>query len=284
MELFRDRPALAAELLEGPLPGDMPQFDEAHLFSAELNALTPTERRADAVITLTREGNLVMAVVVEVQRRADADKHRSWPAYVATLRDRLRCHVALLVICTSRRVAEWAREPIYLGPPGSVITPVAIGPAQIPNITDPREAREHPELAVLSAITHADDPGIDLLFKAYLAALDVLEPDRSLLYHDYVLSALSPLPRKLLEELMMTAEYQYKSDWARNLVAEGKAEGKVENQAESVLTVLDAKGVAVSAKARSVITNCTDLAQLNEWLRRAVTAERIEDLGGALGG
>lgn len=286
VELFRDRPVLAAELLDKPLRGDLPEYDEAHLSSAELNVVAPVERRADAVVILTREGTKVLAVVIEVQRRPEAAKHRSWPAYVATLRDRLRCDVALLVICPSKSVANWAKEPIHLGPPGSVVTPVAIGPDQIPDITDPEEAREHPELAVLSTVAHADDPGPELRFKAYLAALGILEPSRSLLYNDYVLTALPTAARKLLEDYMTTTGYKYTSEWALRLLAEGeakgKAEGKAETEANAVLTVLVTRGLQVSDEARAVITNCTDIDQLHEWLQRAVTAERIEDLGGAL--
>ncbi|SDT77460.1 hypothetical protein [Actinoplanes derwentensis] len=282
IELFRERPGLAADLLDGPLHGDLPKFDEASLYSAELNVVTPVERRADAVVTLTREGVKVLAVVVEVQLRADTRKLLTWPTYVANLYDRLGCPVTLLVICPNQRVADWARKPIALGPPGSVVTPVAVGPGQIPVITDTDDAQEHPELMLLSALAHADRQASEQLFEALFAAFHVLEPSRAAGYHDFVLAALSPTTRKQMEELMTTTKSPYLSEWAQRQYATGKAEGKAEAEAEALLTFLAAKGVAIPDEARSVISACTDHDQLLEWIRRAVTAEKVEDLGGAL--
>ncbi|MEV0903003.1 hypothetical protein, partial [Actinoplanes sp. NPDC049802] len=78
---------------------------------------------------------------------------------------------------------------------------------------------------------------------------------------------------------MTTTDFPYKSDWARRQYTEGKAEGKAEGEAAAVLTVLAARGLEVSDDERARITGCTDLEQLTEWIRRAVTAERVEDLG-----
>jgi hypothetical protein len=45
-----------------------------------------------------------------------------------------------------------------------------------------------------------------------------------------------------------------------------------------VLTVLDARGVEVPTAVREQILACTDLAQLDVWLRRAATATTAEDV------
>jgi hypothetical protein len=45
-----------------------------------------------------------------------------------------------------------------------------------------------------------------------------------------------------------------------------------------VLTVLDARGIAVSHAVRDQILACTDLDQLDIWLRRAATAASAEDV------
>lgn len=47
-----------------------------------------------------------------------------------------------------------------------------------------------------------------------------------------------------------------------------------------MLSVLDARGVAVPDEERARIAGCTDLALLDEWVRRAVTARTIDDLDG----
>jgi hypothetical protein len=46
-----------------------------------------------------------------------------------------------------------------------------------------------------------------------------------------------------------------------------------------VLTILDARGVAVPDESRTKILGCTDLDLLDTWIRRAATADKIEDLG-----
>jgi hypothetical protein len=55
VEMFRDRPALVAELLTGVLGIPVPAFQAARLSSSDLTDVAPTEYRADAVITLTTD-------------------------------------------------------------------------------------------------------------------------------------------------------------------------------------------------------------------------------------
>ena len=45
IETFRDQPALAAELLSGPLHIPLPRFDEARLTTADLTDVAPTVYR-----------------------------------------------------------------------------------------------------------------------------------------------------------------------------------------------------------------------------------------------
>jgi hypothetical protein len=132
-----------------------------------------------------------------------------------------------------------------------------------------------PELAVLSATSHADHPDRRRVWHALLTALASVDQDRSNLYADVVLAALPLAARRELEALMART-YQYQSDFARRYVSQGRA--------EDVLTVLDARGVAVPDDARSRITGCTDPSQLSTWLRRAVTAESVDDLFDAASG
>lgn len=276
IDMFRGRPALAASLLDHSLGDALPAHDEAHLDSAEFTDVVPTEYRADAVVRLSRTGVDVFAAVIEVQLRAAAQKRRSWPAYVATLHARLGCPVALLVICPDARVAGWAAEPIELGPPGSRVRPVALGPEQTPVVTDPDEARRSPELAVLSTLVHAGRQDPYPLFKALLEAFGALGTGRASLYYDFLTTELSSVTAKLLEDFVTATDYHYRSDFARHHFAEGKAEG----EAEALLTILDARGLALSEEVRTRITSCTDLDLLKQWLRQAATAERVEELAG----
>jgi hypothetical protein len=96
VELFRNRPLLAPELLRDALHAELPKFTEARIDSADLTDVQPTEYRADLVVLLL-DGKPVFGIVIEVQLSPKDRKRFVWPAYVATLRARLECPVCLLV-------------------------------------------------------------------------------------------------------------------------------------------------------------------------------------------
>jgi hypothetical protein len=270
IELFRHRPSFAAELLTDPFGVHVPTHQHARVESSELTDLTPTEYRADAVVTLTTEDTPVLAVVIEAQLGRDPAKRRSWPVYVTTLHARLRCPAVLLVLCPDASTATWCATPIPLGHPHFTLHPLVLGPAQVPVITDPLTATASPELAVLSAIAHGTHPERDKIFHALLDALTTVDHQHANLYADVVLAALPAAARRHLEELMTTGTYQYQSDFARRYFHEGEA--------KALLSFLAARGVEVTDEARDRILGCTDRHQLDTWIRRAATAPTVHDL------
>lgn len=199
VELFRSRAELARELLQrvdidlGP--------GEATLASTDLGAAVPTEYRADVVVCIRDAGGTRAAVVVEVQLARDPDKRRSWPAYVANLRARLDCPTLLMVVTDQLAVATWAREPIELGHPGFALTPIVIGPAEVPRITDVDLARAAPELALLSVFAH---PDLEVA-RATLTAAGSLDETTRTLYFDVVRSRLPAGSLAALEDQMIDA-------------------------------------------------------------------------------
>jgi flagellar biosynthesis/type III secretory pathway protein FliH len=60
--------------------------------------------------------------------------------------------------------------------------------------------------------------------------------------------------------------------------AEGREEGRLEGRAESVLTLLEMRGIAVSMTQRQEILSCLDLARLDFWLYRASLASSIDEV------
>jgi len=282
IELFRRRPALAAELLAASLDVPVPPYRQARLESCELTDLAPTEYRADTVVVLTDDAGPVFAVVVEIQLGRDGDKRWSWPVYLTTLRARLRCPTVLLVLCPSTALAEWCATAIPLGQPGLVMRPLVIGPDRVPVVTDPTVASDSPELAVLSAMAHGAHPDRANILNALLAGLRTVENDRVGLYADVVLAALPAAARAHLEELMKIGTYEYQSDFARRYFSQGRAEGKAEGEAsgeaKALLAVLATRGIDVPESARERITACTDPEQLESWVRRAVTITDIDKL------
>jgi hypothetical protein len=77
---------------------------------------------------------------------------------------------------------------------------------------------------------------------------------------------------------MKTRGREYKSDFARRYYGQGMAAGRAEGEAAAVLAVLSAREIDVPEQARVRISECTDLARLESWVRRAVTACSVEDL------
>lgn len=166
VELFRNRPVLAVELLR--VTGQV-HLDggAARVGSIDLSQAAPPELRCDVLIevyeqarpTAVSGGSPDAAVIVEVQRSKDDSKRRSWPVYVAVAVERLRCPVYLLVIATTREVGRWAARAIVLGHPGFRLSPIVLDFDHMPRVTEREVARRAPELAVLSALAHQGEEG-----------------------------------------------------------------------------------------------------------------------------
>src|SRR5262249_6835474 len=152
-------------------------------------------------------------------------------------------------------------------------------------------ARANPALAVLSAICHGGKAAVDAVFPAIAEALRALGPKKAILYYDIVLAGLPPAPRARWEAYMSTAVgSEYRSELLREFdarsqplgeaggEARGEARGEAGGEARAVLTVLDARGVPVPEAIRERILACTDLTQLDTWLRHAATATTAEDV------
>jgi hypothetical protein len=129
-------------------------------------------------------------------------------------------------------------------------------------------------------MAHGNHPEREKIFHALFAALEPVDHERTTLYHDLVLAALPEAARRHLEALMTTTQLrEYQSEFVRRHVSQGRVEGRVEGEANALLAVLDARGIEVPPEARARITGCTDVDQLEAWLRRAATADTIKELG-----
>jgi hypothetical protein len=59
---------------------------------------------------------------------------------------------------------------------------------------------------------------------------------------------------------------------------ESRDEGRVEDRAESVLEVLEVRGLSVTDEQRARILGCKDLEVPRGWHQRAVTAASTDDV------
>jgi hypothetical protein len=234
---------------------------------------------------------LVMALVVEVQLQIDERKPFSWVAYQAAQFCRLEVPAVLVVITNDRKVAQWAAEPIWSGQ--TWLTPMVIGPGDVPAITDPDVAERSIELAFVSGVVHGQDMLAARIGLALAHALDA-SPDHDLaVYWDTFLASLSESVRKELEMELQRRRWQPRSDWGREIFANGVAEGKVEGErlgiakgqllgqvegrAAAVIALLEIRGLSVSTAIHERVMACTDLALLDRWFRRAATAHSVEE-------
>ena len=237
--LFRNRPALAPELLRDALRITLPQYSDVRIDSAELTDVQPAEYRADLVVLLL-EGVPVLGIVVEAQLSPDERK-----------RD--------------------------LGG-GNVFSPLVLGPSGVPEITDEKQAREDPELAVLSAMAHGQDTDYGKAARIALAAQFAslgLDEDRSRLYFDLVRASLSEAARKELKA-MDPAKYEYQSEFAKRYFAQGQTEGR----AHLVRRLLSLRFGALPPEALARITAASieDLDAIGE---RLLTAQTLQEALGA---
>jgi hypothetical protein len=272
VDLFRNRPAMAAEVLREVFGRPLPAFKEARIESTALPEIIPADRRADLVVVLLdEERRPLVAIVVEVQLHRDKDKPFVWPVYITQTRAQHRCPTWLLVVTIEPEMVRWCSRTIEVGQ--FDMTPWVLGPEGVPVVTDADLAREAPELVVLSAMAHGQGEAAEAIAVAYYAAAAGLDEDRRAFYTDQVLSSLHEAARRKLEE-MMRSGYEFKSEFARTYVAKGA----VETKARDVLAVLETRGLDVPADLRERVLASTDLAELDQWLRRAVVVSDARDL------
>ncbi|MEE8586585.1 MAG: hypothetical protein V3T83_17220, partial [Acidobacteriota bacterium] len=60
--------------------------------------------------------------------------------------------------------------------------------------------------------------------------------------------------------------------------ARGEARGEAKGKAGAILTILEKRGLAPDADARSRLRNCKDLTALDRWLERALAAGSLADV------
>jgi hypothetical protein len=132
--------------------------------------------------------------------------------------------VILLVLCDDPKVAAQYGTPIRIGR-AAVVTPDVVGPDRVPVVRDVESRPRLPELAVISSILHIDRPDSDQIVVALGAAVTTLGNELGRQYHDLVLAEVPEARRAHLQEVLMSSvSTEYRSEYFRALVAEGKAE------------------------------------------------------------
>jgi hypothetical protein len=224
LELVRNHPAFAADLLGQLLHVELPHFTEARLAESTLNELVPVEYRADAVV-LFEDTRPVYGAILEAQLQRDDQKLFSWPAYAVVARARHRCPFVVIVVTPDPAVARWAGQQVDLGG-GDLYRTLVVGPENIPQVTDRSHALRDPQLAVLSVMAHGqgDVATAAAIGRAAADAISSLPQEQRELYSILIEAALSEAARKVVE--MQPGLEKFFTEAQRRFHDRGKAEGK----------------------------------------------------------
>lgn len=169
--------------------------------------------------------------------------------------------------------------------PTLTLRPVVAGPHNMPVITDPEEARADLVLASPAAITHAAEPAVKAILKALSTALRDVPEDIADPIVEFTAQGLGKHPAQHLWRNLVAVDLSfYKSYLVEEIReearAEARTEARVEGRAEDIMLVLEQRGLDVSDDVRSRIADCADPDVLRQWLARAVTVPRAEEIFG----
>jgi len=270
LELIRQHPALAVNLLSAFTGLTVSDQAEIRLGPNSLNAVVPAEFTADAVVVATdrADGRPQLVIVVEPQGRDDETKRYSWPAYLANVRSATRCPTAvLLVICPDPREADKCRQVIAMGHPRWDLWPIVIDPQHAPAAEG-----ASPYLTLFLACLPALDMADPAIARRVLEAIrdtGASDADRRKLT-TIILKRASDAARLILEDLMTAIEW--KDDFVEGFVNEGLARGLVQAKVTDLMKVLAVRDLHPTKKQLARVAECTDLATLDRWFDRSLTA------------
>ncbi|MGK4007590.1 hypothetical protein WMF31_33525 [Sorangium sp. So ce1036] len=314
VEMFRERPELAPHVLATLFHVEVPPHASVSVVESSLDQLIPAELRADLVLELRdANGKLVLAIVLEVQRDVDPDKKFSWPMYVTGVRARKRCATVVLVVAPDAGVAAWAAESIDLGLGLGTVTPLVLGPAVVPEITDPADAEKETELAVLSAVAHGNGPNGLTVLQAALAALGRLDQEHAMVYFQLIWDGLRKPMQQALEALVMERQIEGaatlppfvqrlidrgklegmregmregkregmregKREGMREGKLEGMREGELKGKKETLLRLLARAGIVLAENESARVQACSDIATLDRWIDNVLGAKTASEV------
>ncbi|MFF8611751.1 hypothetical protein [Streptomyces sp. NPDC015350] len=279
--IFQEYPGLFSRVSE-VLGVDIPPPTSAVALPTDLTEARPVERRVDTLLRIETEHEGAFLLAIEAQGKKDPRKTASWPYYVSYLHNRYALPVLLLVVCQDHATAEWAARPVSIGIrrwQTLTLSPLVAGPHNMPVITDVAEARKDLALATLAAITHADNPDVGAILKTLSAALrDAPETIANPIVELTAQGLGNRSAAQQWRNLVAVDLSFYKSFMSEEIRDEGRDEGRAKGLAESVLLVLQARGIAVTDELRERIGGCGDSRLLLQWLNRAATATTADEV------
>ncbi|PPS75739.1 MULTISPECIES: hypothetical protein [Streptomyces] len=277
--IFQDHPEVLTPVFEAlGLPPPAKAIIE--VLSSDATEIKPLERRVDTVLKVEPSEGDGFLIAVEAQTAPAPDKGFSWPYYVAHLHAKYGMPVLLVAVCKNRPTASWAAGPFEC----SVRTwttqstrPFVLGPNNVPEITDESVVARQPALATLSAVVHSESANAAAIVELLARGMRSFDKATAKYWCEWLEVGLEDTPvletwREL--EKMVATYFPGRGTLFEETYLEGKAEGK----AESILSILEKRGIGIPQDTRDRITTCTDLDTLTLWFDRSLTATTAEDL------
>ena len=188
-----------------------------------------------------------------------------------------------------------SRGSVELGLPGDTIHPRVLGPPELPRVTDPAEVRRRPEIAVLSAMAHGNEPGGLAVVMAVLNGLVGFDEAMARVYRKLIYDALEEALRRKVDQMNLERIGPFedppfvvklkeigRAEGEALGRAEGEALGRAEGQVETLramlLKLVAREGFTLSEEERARIDGCDDPAVLDRWLDNLHEAKTAADL------
>lgn len=276
--IFAHDEELFARTMRRVFGQDVPVPENVTILNTDFTEVSPHVRRGDSVLLaelLVEDPSRRYVLIVESQTEKDQDEAPyRWPYYVAYLHDKYKCPVVLLIVCSKKTTAEWARDPIRVGLPGltcMTVCGVVLGPDNVPAITSPDDARRDVGFAVFAALTHSRSLRIGAILETLAGALATVDDETGSTLAEFTEAGLGDTSaRSIWRELMATTAYPY--------VSQLRSQGRQEGRAADIERILDKRGIAMDPADRERILSCRDEAALDLWLDRVLTVSTISDL------
>ncbi|MQY04486.1 hypothetical protein [Actinomadura macrotermitis] len=274
-DLIREHPDLALWALRTVADIDLEPPGPLRTISGELNDRVSRDRQADTILADGPDNGLRNLLITEVETKLSTRKLEQCLHY-ATILVIQHDRPVYVVVFTPDAQADKYAAPVTLtrGGLSITLTPTLVGPDQLPVITDPAQVVADPALAALALMAHGKTEGV---IRTFIEGLDTIKSRESpgdnghaMRYFDYAIDVAPFSIRRLLERDIMRTELPIRSEFAKTYIAKGEI--------KAILSVLDARGLEVSSAAREQITGCTDLDQLETWVRRAAIIQTADEL------
>ncbi|THV40682.1 hypothetical protein FAB82_15615 [Glycomyces buryatensis] len=138
-------------------------------------------------------------------------------------------------------------------------------------------------LTVFATLAHRNHPEINSALDTLADALAGIDLESAKFFAEYVEVGLDKgSARTHWKGIIMTMTYSFTAKFQEELkaegLAEGREEGREEGRAETLISLLALRGVALTSDQRQQVLECRDEQIFLEWLQRAMTATNAADV------